>query len=205
MKKSILSAYAIAIAGMIGGMSGCATHNNETPLATIFPITKQQKLQAGGHWSAIANDVAERMKNNKVIDSATLSVLPPTPDTAFTKAFRNQLISALVNKGLTVTADCPPQRDCRPNAKIKGTVVEIETQLVKFAPGRYQNRRDNYKAYPEFANGETPQYELIVTTSTSKGAVFVGRSTDVYYIADLDSTLYGMLPGMTFAITGDDK
>ena len=232
MRKSILSAYAIAAVGMIGGMTGCASHNNETPLTTNFPTTRQFKLQSGAHWEIIANAVAERMKNNKEIDGTALSILPPVPNSEFTKAFRNQLISALVNKGFPVTK----------NNDGKGNIVEIETQLVKFSPTRYQNHYFisskslaagvwgvhgletppktivnsgtlatnatidwNQWADQEFTKGVTPQYEVIVTTSISKGAMYVGRTTDVYYIADTDNTLYGKNPGVKFKISGDDK
>ena len=217
---------------MIVGISGCATKNNETPLTTHFPTTRQIKLQAGAHWEIIANAVAEHMVSNKGIDGATLSILPPAPNSDFTKAFRNQLISALVNKGFPIAR----------NAVGKGTIVEIETQLVRFSPARYQNHYFvtskalasgmwsvhgleipskttlksgtlatnatidwNRWADQEFSEDLTPQHELIVTTSVSKGGMYVGRTTDVYYIADTDMTLYGNQAGMKLRITGDDK
>ena len=43
----------------------------------------------------------------------------------------------------------------------------------------------------EYANGDTPQHELIVTTSASNSAQYVARRTDVYYISDADNRLYG--------------
>lgn len=212
-------------------MGGCSTLNSETPLATNFTTTNQLKLQSGAHWSVIANDVADRIKGNKNLNGATLSVLLPTPDSDFSKAFRNQLISALVNKGLPVSKI----------SDNKGSVVEIEAQLVKFSPNRYQNRHFvsataiaagiwgiqgldlanngnaiagalaataaidwNQWANQEFAHGRTPQYELILTTSVSKGAMFVSRTTDVYYIADPDNHLYDRRTS-TIKVTGDAK
>ena len=59
-------------------------------------------------------------------------------------------------------------------------------------------------ANQEFAKGLTPEYELILTTSVSKGAMFVGRTTDVYYIADPDNHLYDRRTS-TIRVTGDAK
>jgi hypothetical protein len=42
--------------------AGCATPYSEAPLATNFPTSKQQKLQAAAHWNVIAGDVASRFR-----------------------------------------------------------------------------------------------------------------------------------------------
>jgi hypothetical protein len=42
----------------------------------------------------------------------------------------------------------------------------------------------------EFAKGPTPEIELILTVSAMKGGQYLARSTNVYYIADSDATLY---------------
>jgi len=42
----------------------------------------------------------------------------------------------------------------------------------------------------EFATGETPQMEIIVTISVSDSSQYLVRSTNVYYVADSDSQMY---------------
>lgn len=42
----------------------------------------------------------------------------------------------------------------------------------------------------ELAKGPTPQMEVIVTASATRGGQFLARRTNVYYIADTDSALY---------------
>lgn len=42
----------------------------------------------------------------------------------------------------------------------------------------------------QFAKGPTPEIELILTVSAMKGGQYQARSTNVYYIADSDASLY---------------
>ena len=42
----------------------------------------------------------------------------------------------------------------------------------------------------EFATSETPQTEIIITTSVSDASQYLARSTSVYYVADTDRQMY---------------
>ncbi len=42
----------------------------------------------------------------------------------------------------------------------------------------------------EFASGETPQHEIIITTTVSDANRYIARDTSVYYVADADRNLY---------------
>ena len=42
----------------------------------------------------------------------------------------------------------------------------------------------------EMAAGPTPQLEVIITVSASDATQYLGRATNVYYVADSDATLY---------------
>jgi len=46
----------------------------------------------------------------------------------------------------------------------------------------------------EWASGPTPQMEVIVTVSASDGNQYLGRATNVYYVADSDALLYAPPP-----------
>jgi hypothetical protein len=190
---------------------------------------KQKKMQAASQWDLIATDVAEQVKNS-VGSNELLFVTLGQPDTQFNKAFHNSLISALVNKGVRVST----------NGDSKALSINVETQLVKFSPNRFQNGRFvsstaiaaglmaihglhmasetnaavgilgitgaidyNNWVEREYANGATPQYELIVTTSAVNSSQYVARRTDVYYIADTDGRLYAPAPGVpSVKVTG---
>ena len=42
----------------------------------------------------------------------------------------------------------------------------------------------------DIASGPTPQLEILLTVSASNAAEFLGRVTNIYYVADSDETLY---------------
>lgn len=58
--------------------------------------------------------------------------------------------------------------------------------------------------HAEFATGETPQTEIIVTTSVTDSNQYVSRNTSVYYVADSDKILYESLPTRTIKVTGGE-
>jgi len=214
---------AMVIAAML---AGCATPHSEAPLATNFPTTKQEKMQAAAHWNVIAKDVASQI-SSKLVEKRPLHVVQPAGKSAFERAFANQLISSLVANGHSVMKQAA------------GTLsVEVDTQVVSFSPNRPQYRHagtatalmtgvwalhvgeatagaalyatvaaaDAYAWFrSEFATGETPQTEIIVTTSVSDGNRYLSRSTSVYYVSDHDKSLYQAgLPGTSIKIKGGE-
>lgn len=195
--------------------AGCATPYGEAPLATNFPTSKQQKLQAAAHWNVIAGDVAKQISSG-LKDKRPLFVNQSSVKTAFDRAFTNDLISALVAEGYIVM-----------KSPAGALSVDVDTQAVLFAPNRPQYNyaglatavtagvwalRDvslntagkvlgagvavaaGVDAYSwfrsEFATGETPQTEIIVTTSVSDASRYLARSTSIYYVADTDRRMY---------------
>jgi uncharacterized lipoprotein YajG len=223
MRKTLIAGMAAIF------LAGCATEYSEVPRPTNYSVLKQKKIQAAAHWDVIANDVAEQLKNSLSKDEI-LYISKPKQETGFAVAFYNQLLSALVNKGIRVSK----------NGDTRALVIDVETQLVKFAPDRFQNHRfvsttaiaagvmavnglhlsGNSNAAigvlgvtaardwhewveREYANGNTPQYELIVTTSATNNVQYIARRTDVYYIADPDNRLYHQNQTLkSMAVTG---
>lgn len=206
---------AVAAAICLPLLAGCATPYSEAPLATNFPTTKQQKLQAAAHWNVIAGDVARQIAAD-LKEKPPLHVNPPTAKTEFNRAFGNLLVSALVAEGFSVQ-----------KTPVGAKSVDVDTQAVRFSADRPQYEfvgkptavmtglwalRDVklttvarvlaagigaaavYDAHAwfrsEFATGETPQTEIIVTTSVSDADRYLTRSTNVYYVADTDSGIY---------------
>jgi hypothetical protein len=69
---------------------------------------------------------------------------------------------------------------------VKATVGTVLGAGVAVAAGA-----DAYSWFrSEFATGETPQTEIIVTASISDANQFLARSTSIYYVADADSRMY---------------
>lgn len=227
MKKLLPVAIAAAL------LAGCATPYSEAPLAKNFPTSKQNKLQAASHWLVIAKDVAEQIKLGTDKIGAPVYVAPPQKNSQFTQAFYTQIITSLVNQGVTV----------RKFNDGTAQIVDIETQLVQFSPDRHQNKRFTSASvigagigvihglgFPvgtdrvlggfaltgaydwtswveqEYAKGPTPTYELIVTTSLVKNSQFVARRTDAYYVNDPDWTLYNNnVTDFNFKVVGEQK
>lgn len=213
---------ALALGALLGG---CAAPHSETPLATNFPTTKQPKVQAAGHWSVIARDVAAQIARD-LKDERPLFVRESSARTHFNLAFEKQLISALIEQGRTVNRT--PQG---------ALVLEFDTRTLRFSADRPQYRHsgtatmlaaglwglavadasaagvatagvagaDAYGWFrSEFASGATPQTEIIITAQVSDEQRFLAHRTHVYYVADGDRALYDAGSGThTIRLNGD--
>lgn len=195
-------------------LAACATPYTEAPLATKFPTSKQPKLQAAAHWNVIAGDIAKQISAG-LKDKRPLFVNQSMVKTGFDRAFTNDLISALVADGYTVlkspagalSVDVDTQvvrfSPNRPQYNHIGVATALTTGVwalrdVKTTVGRVLGAgvavaasADAYTWFrSEFATGETPQTEIIVTASVSDANQYLARSTSIYYVADADSRMY---------------
>ena len=199
--------------------AGCATPYSEAPLAQNFPTSKQPKLQAAAHWNVIAEDVAKQI-STRLKDKRPLFVNQSLVKTDFDKAFTNDLISALVADGFTVlkspagalSVDVDTQvvrfSPKRPQYNHVGAATALMTGVwalrnvgfdtvgeVLGAGVAVTAGADAYTWFhSEFATGETPQMEIIVTTSVSDASQYLARSTNIYYVTDTDSRMYLHVP-----------
>ena len=205
------------ISAIVGSLvlAGCAAPYTETPLATNFPTSKQPKLQAAAHWNVIANDVAQQISSN-IKEKRPLFVNQSTVKTAFDRAFSNQLISALVAQGfpvlkspvgaLNVDIDTQAVRFSanRPQYKHTGVATAFTAGVwalhsARATPGAVLFAAvagaDAYSWFQsEFATGETPQTEIIITTSVGDAKQYLARSTSIYYVSDSDARIYEYTP-----------
>ena len=229
MIKSVVTAIGAAVLA-----SACATPYSETPLATNFATSKQHKLQAASHWNLISRDVALRLSASLPRDAAVF-VNQASEQTAFERAFTAQLLTALVQAGHPVmkspegalrigidtqaipfSADRPQYRNFG-SATALGAGVWAIYDLVEYASNGAGKAAmlglvaiDAHKWFQsEFASGETPQHEIIITTTVSDPNRYITRDTSVYYVADADRALY-IPPAVshtivkTFAVVGDE-
>ena len=210
MIKSVVTAIGAAVLA-----SACATPYSETPLATNFATSKQHKLQAASHWNLISRDVALRLSASLPRDAAVF-VNQASEQTAFERAFTAQLLTALVQAGHPVmkspegalrigidtqaipfSADRLQNRDFG-SATALGAGVWAVYDLVEYASNGAGKAAmlglvaldANKWLQSEFASGETPQHEIIITTTVSDASRYIARDTSVYYVADADRTLY---------------
>lgn len=119
---------ALAMA-LLGGLAACGTPPySEAPVATNFARLPQLKPQSSAHWSLIAKDVVDQLR--PTIGNHPVFVRKPREETEFARVFHAQLISALSVKGVRVSKE--------PRYGVAS--VDVDAQLVRFSPGRYQNR-----------------------------------------------------------------
>ncbi|MCM8611491.1 hypothetical protein [Accumulibacter sp.] len=57
----------------------------------------------------------------------------------------------------------------------------------------------------DWASGPTPQTEIIVTVSASDGQRYLGRVSNVYYVADRDASLHLGPPQLYDIALGGDR
>ena len=216
-KKIALALIAAAALG------GCKTPYSPAPLATNFPTTKQEKLQAAAHWTAIASHMEQQLAGElKKSPPRPLYVASPANPTPFQLAINNQLISSLVSDGYVVSRT--------PAGALQ---ISLDVQAITFAPNRKQAPTvgvataiatgvwvlaerigdpigklgrfagaagvgagiDAYQWYgSEYASGPTPRTEIIITASVTDEHRYVARASNTYYVADADRTLYGEAP-----------
>lgn len=206
---------AFALAALGGLLTSCAV-TSQVPEAENFPRVTQKKMKASRHWDMIADDAVGQMlaslEKNNFLQGRALYIPSSPSDSAFSRGFRNFLITRMVNRGLPVVT--------APNGAVK---VDYETQIV-----RHVSDRNDYQFGPltalvaglyvvhdvaQYANvggkmlvglglaaagdaaaarntGGPTHTEIIVTMSLTADSRFLMRKTDVYYVEDSDGALY---------------
>ena len=140
-------------------------------------------------------------------------VRAPREASEFSQAFRSQFITALVNSGVAVAKNpggameiefdvqvlkFSPKRPAgtfESAALIYGGVWALKGVWEHTSPGAagavLLAALDTHRwLTSEVASGPTPQLEIILTVSASNTTEYLGRATNIYYVADSDETLY---------------
>jgi hypothetical protein len=216
--------WAVLILGC-GLMAGCAYNN--MPQARNFPPTQQKIAVAAQHWGMIATDAVQQtqialLEQQNAVKGMPVYVADNT-SSEFNKAFRNFMISGLVNAGVAVSA------------KKEGAIeLAYETQVIKHHPrGEAFNPASNgyqpgaltggvagfwvlrnalekwstssaavgtiaaagaYDAY-RFDHPLQTGVELLLTTSIVHKDRYLMRNTDAYYVEDADISLFDPCKG----------
>lgn len=201
-------------------LSGCAYNN--MPQAKNFPPTQQKIAVAAQHWGVIATDAVQQTQMALLAQQAAVKDLPvyvaENTTSEFNKAFRNFMISGLVNAGVAVSS------------KKEGAIeIVYETQVIKhhprgdafdptangYQPGaltggvagfwvlrnaleKWSTRSaamgtmiaaGAYDAY-RFDHPLPTGVELLLTTSIAHLDRYLMRNTDAYYVEDADISLF---------------
>lgn len=212
MKRTVLIAASCILAG-------CA-HNN-MPQAQNFPPTQQKIAVAAQHWGMIAADAVQQtqmaLAQNSIARTQAVFVME-AGNTDFQRAFRNFMITGLVNAGVPVSA-----------SKEGAIEISYETQTIKHAsrgevfdpsangyrPGALtggvagfwvlRNALEKWStssaalgaiaaagafdAY-RLTHPEPTGVELLLTTSIVHNGRYLMRNTDAYYVEDVDISLF---------------
>ena len=202
------------LAGAVATLAGCA-YRSPIPLAENFELTVQPKVRSAGHWEVISNDVVAQtlstLDKTGMAPGTQLHVaLPPNPS-AFDLAFRDFLITKLVQSGAPVLQD-PGQAL---NVTYNTQVVRHNSPRPHFIPGQftmiaaglmaaYGLRHEHLDLQLLAALGATSladygasinsggptNTELILTTTVTRGGQYLTRKTDVYYLENADTSLF---------------
>jgi hypothetical protein len=229
---ALKTAMALA-AGIL--LAGCASHYTPTPLPANFATTKQAKLQAAYHWGVISDNIAKGV-------ALELRKSPPRPvyidepkdASPFQRALATQLTTSLLSEGyvvsrtpagslkveldvqaVTFSADRPQYRYHGEKSMLAGGVWVLSEIHMGAALNAVTavGAIDSHQWFnSQFAPGDTPKTEIIVTVSVSDQYRYLARNTSAYYVADTDRALYGIVEpnaddatkvSRTFQVRGD--
>lgn len=191
--------------------SGCT----RIPQPATYANSEQQKMQAAHHWDILANDVASQINkallaNDYVSEPVFVretcgsenSPCQPGETTQFNEGFRDLLITQLVRFGVPTSTEENKEaivvnykvqvvyhRDKRYAVRPPGIlyVLTAAVSVLRYAPGEIQAlAAAGFLDMANSATDDAEQYEIIITTSMITGNKYLFRTSDIYYINDLD-------------------
>ena len=152
---------------LVVGLGGCAS---QVPIASTYPYSVQQKMQAIHHWDVLAADVVEQIQ-------ATSSELGPlyvqqAAEMPFDQAFHDLIITRLVNSGYTVLEH--PRSDA--------ARLSYRAQLVKHGDRGYIRSRAG--TFTALMGGVLVARDLALYSTSNEAigatAIGLGVATDVF-------------------------
>lgn len=176
MHQRVLSVAALCLA--VASLAGCSS--SAIPLSQNFEQTTQHKVRSAQHWNTISADVADRTVVALGAAGATQAspMFVAVPDNAsnFDLVFRDMIITDLVERGAAVLSH--PQES--------QYIVVYNAKIVPHSSNQGLNGTISS------AHGYSAQTgtELVLTTSVLHQGRFVSRTTDVYYLENVDAGLY---------------
>ncbi len=192
-------------------LAGCfGTHTSQAPIATTYPISEQQKMQAAHHWDVLAQHQADLLTQNKLLKSQPLYINGADQATPFSTAFDTLLTSQLVAKGAYVKTT--PAQAAQVSYKVqvvkhndRGYIRAPEGAMTALAAGvavatlPYNNWAEPALALIPAAvatdlfsgswTSETNQ-EVVITTQVTLADQVIYSNSNIYYINPGDNGHY---------------
>jgi len=185
------------------------------PQPATYDFSEQQKMQAAHHWDVLASDVASQIHQVLLNQDALYipvfvratcgsdnSPCAPGETTQFNEGFRDLLITRLVNFNVPTCASENQDaivvnykvqviyhRDDRRAFRPPGilTALTAAVSVLRDAPGEVQAiAAAGFLDVINSATDDAEHYEIIITTSMISGNKYLFRTSDIYYINDLD-------------------
>jgi len=194
-------------------LAACAS--SPIPVAENFELTTQKKVRSAGHWELLSRDVVTQttafLEESGVGSSMPMYVSEPANGSQFDKAFRQFLVTELVQRGKTIRSDAQAAVE----VSYETLVIRHDSDRPHFVPGIYTMLTSGlYAAYglrgahldmklaagvavagladyaASVSTGGPTHTELILTTTISSGGQYLARKTDVYYVEESDIGLF---------------
>lgn len=189
---------------------GCS----QVPKPTSHPFSTQKKIQAGDHWNMFAKDIGQTVvKEIKKEGYGNSISLTPNNNSSFCRAFRSFLSTYFIHSGIDIkkeeTSDYQldwavqgiTHKDSRTSSHLPGS----NTLIASLGYGVYK-LFDNSStgasyiaaaaaadiAYELYKAGsiKLPRNEIIINVSLKKQGKIEYRSSNIYYVNDLDTDHY---------------
>ena len=212
-----LTSHTGALALLVAALAGCA--QSPIPVSGNFDLTEQKKVRSAGHWQIVARDAAKQtlrmLDTAGVAANARLTVVVPDKATVFEKTFYDMLVTEVVQTGRRVTTS--EQNPLQLSYKVQ--LVVHNSPRPHFVPGFYTALAAGVSAAyglhtahldtqllggiglaaaadygSSVYSGGPTHTELVLTTSAGTPDQILSRKTDVYYIENVDSTLFKQAP-----------
>ena len=202
----------LLIALVVALITGCAT---DIPAPSGSAPSDQVKLRAPHHWDVVADDIAAQlqMQLGTVASGVAVYVQPPLNRSPFEIAMHEFVLTHLVEDGVRVVRNPANALQVTLGTQLITNLSERDTVtvpltaivagvMVAYNIGEHANRdflsaaalgaAAAYDIGSERLTrpGAPSKTELIVTTSVADSGRFLVRRTDVYYINDVDLSLY---------------
>ena len=201
-KIAILGAMALVLPGCF------YAHTSQAPIATTYPISEQQKMQAAHHWRVLAANEANGIFQK--LNGQSVYVNAGTEEAIFNETFKQLLTSELVSKGAAVMVSPKATVEVSYDVNLiehkdRGMIRPPEGALTALAAGiAVASIPINHWKEPalglipmaaagDFLIGNlSPEtsHEVAITTQVTKDDMLQHSSTNIYYINAGDKEHY---------------
>lgn len=188
---------------------------SQAPIPSTYIMNAQKKMQAAHHWDILASDIAEQTRlfvgKNGKLKNIPLYVAS-SHATPFDDIFHNLLVTRLVQQGIVVS-------NTGDNAivmEVEATLLRHSGRTINHPRVKYSALATGIKVAHDVADwalgdilslgvglgvladlnrgidtGDTPDVEVVITTSMVFDSRYMMRKSDIYYIHKPDWWHYG--------------